>query len=494
MLYRRWFAILSVIVALALTILACGGGAAATATTAPTNTPRPTATDEPVEEPTDEPTDEPEEDPTDEPTAEPDEEPTQGIAAGELSISSSNAYVDEYDYVHVVGLLFNDTEEPVSFVELTLELVDSSGETVLTDFDDAPVDEVTFSPFLWTIGPGETSPFDYTVYLDGRDPGDWEYTVTVTDVSDGTTNRGSLEVVNDQITSDEFGTLYLTGELVNLNDEPVLVNAVAAALFDDSDNVLAGDASYNYARYLAPNGDESGNDRTPFSISLDGPVPDASSYIVYWDADLTDELDTTAGLSLQLVNAYADDFDDIHVVAVVSSEAGDLRSIQVVAGLYAEDGTVLDSATLWVPVYLGEGGAVPITFDYFSSVNSNPDELARVSSYSVQFDAYGTYESTFDVVALETANETSETASNGRVDFTGDVVNASGEALSSAIVIMALYDTEDNLVVSNWTSVYPDDETFADGESLPFSLSLYLDSEVDTTGWSFRSFVQGYVE
>ncbi len=486
---------MSVIVALALTILACGGGAAATATTAPTNTPRPTATEAPEEEPTEEPEEEPTEEPEEEPTEEPEEEPTeQGIAAGEISISSSNAYVDEYDYVHIVGLIFNDTEEPISFVELTLELVDGSGETLLTDFDDAPVDEVTFSPFLWTIGPGETSPFDYTVYTDDRDPSDWEYTVRVTDFSDGFVDRGEIEIVNDQITADEFGTLYLTGELVNLNDEPVLVNSLAAALFDDGDNVLAGDASYNYARYLAPSGDESGNDRTPFTISLDGPVPDASSYIVYWDADLTDELDTTAGLRIDLAGAYADDFDDLHVVAAVSSEAEDVLSVQVVAGLYAEDGTVLDAATLWVPVYLGPGDAVPISFDYFSSVNSNPDELARVSSYSVQFDAYGTYETSFDVVALETANESSETGSNGRVDFTGDVVNASGEALSSAIVVLALYDAEDNLVISNWTSVYPDGDTFADGESLPFSLSLYLAPDTDTTDWSFRTFVQGYVE
>jgi hypothetical protein len=485
----------SVIVALALTILACGGGAAATATTAPTNTPRPTATEAPEEEPTEEPEEEPTEEPEEEPTEEPEEEPTeQGIAAGEISISGSNAYVDEYDYVHIVGLIFNDTEEPVSFVELTLELVDGNGETVLTDFDDAPVDEVTFSPFLWTIGPGETSPFDYTVYTDDRDPSDWEYTVRVTDFSDGFVERGELEIINDQITADEFGTLYLTGELVNLNDEPVLVNSLAAALFDDGDNVLAGDASYNYARYLAPNGDESGNDRTPFSISLDGPVPDASSYIVYWDADLTDALDTTTGLRIDLAGAYVDDFDDLHVVAAVSSEAEDLLSVQLVAGLYAEDGTVLDSATLWVPVYLGPGDAVPISFDFFSSVNSNPDELARVSNYSVQFDAYGTYETSFDVVALNTANEASETGSNGRVDFTGDVVNDSGEALSSAIVVLALYDTEDNLVISNWTSVYPDGDTFADGESLPFSLSLYLAPDVDTTDWSFRTFVQGYVE
>ena len=482
---------MSVIVALALTILACGGGAAATATTAPTNPPRPTATEEPEEEPTEEPTEEPEEEPTDEP----DEEPTQqGIAAGEISISSSSAYVDDYDYVHIVGLLFNDTEDPVSFVELTLELVDADGDTVLTDFDDAPVDDVTFSPFLWTIGPGETSPFDYTVYTDDRDASDWEYTVTVTDFSDGFVERGDLEIINDQIVENEFGTLYLTGELVNLNDEPVLVNSLAAALFDDSDNVLAGDASYNYARYLAPSGDESGNDRTPFSMSLDGPVPDATSYIVYWDADLTEELDTTSGLRIDLAGAYADDFDDLHVVAAVSSEATDLLSIQVVAGIYAEDGTVLDSATLWVPVYLGPGDAVPISFDFFSNVNSNPDELARVSSYSVQFDAYGTYETSFDVVTLETANESSETASSGRVDFTGDVINDSGEALSSAIVILALYDTEDILVISNWTSVYPDGDTIADGDSLPFEISLYLAPDVDTTGWSFRTFVQGYVE
>jgi hypothetical protein len=503
MLFKRSHALLSVIVALTLAIWACSFGQAPATEAPPTRTPRPATeavvedpTAEPEDEPTEAPEDEPTEEPAEEPTEEPEDEPTEpaGIVAGEIAVTSLYGYLDEYNYYHVVGTIYNNTEEPITSIELTLELVDAGGESVLTDFDDNPVESVTFSPFLYTLAQGETSPFDYYLSIDDEDTTAWEPTVTVTGSDEADVNRAEMEIVNDQLSEDEFGTLYLTGELVNLSDEPVLVNSLAGALADADDVILAADASYSLARYLAPAGDENGNDRTPFVISLDGPADTAESSYFYWDVDVTDPIDTANDVTIDLANAFIDEFDNLHIVAAIGNEGDLVLAIQLVAGLYAEDGTVLDAATVSAPIYIGPGEFIPISFDYFSSVNSNAEELDRVDNYTVQIDSYWTYETSFDVVTLETGNESSETFGEGQVTFTGDVLNTSAEALASATLILALYDTDDNLVTSSWTSVYPEGDTFAPEASLPFELTVYLPPGEDTSGYTFSTFVQGYVK
>lgn len=495
MLHKRYLSLLSVILALSLAALACGGGGATE--TPATRTPRP-PTEEVIEEPTEEPEEEPteavEEVPTEEPVEEPTEGPGPSIVAGELAVTSLYGYVDEYDYYHVVGLLYNDTEDPLTSIELTLELVDEDGESVLTDLDDNAVDSVTFSPFLYTLSQGQSSPFDYYLSTDGQDTDGWEATVTVTESDDADVDRAEMDVINDQVSVDEFGTLYLSGELVNLSDEPVQVNGLAGALADADGVLLAADASYSFARYLAPAGDENGNDRTPFTISLDGPADDAETSYYYWDTDKTELLDTGADVTIDLADAFIDEFDDLHVIATIGNEGGEVLTVQLVAGLYAEDGTVLDAATVSAPLYLGPGESIPISFDYFSSVNSNTDELDRVDSYTVQIDPYWTYETSFEVVALETSNESSETSGEGQVTFTGDVVNTTEENLSSATLVLGLYDADDNLVTSNWTSVYPEGDSFAPDDTLSWELTVYLPPGTDTTDFTFFTYVQGYVK
>lgn len=499
MLSKRLLAILSMIVALTLATLACGGGGAATEAPDPTRTPRATAEEEPTEEVEADPTEEPEEEPTEEPEAEPTEEPEEeptaepGIVAGEVAVTTVYGYVDEYDYFHVVGLVYNDTEDAATNIELTLELVDANGDSVLTDVDGNAVDSVEFSPFLYTIAQGEVTPFDYYINASDLDPSELEGTVTVTDFDDGDVNRGSVEVVNDTVTFGEFGTIYMTGELVNLSNEPVIVNSLAGALLAPDGTALAADGSFSLTRYLAPNGDEAGNDRTPFSITLDGPAEDADTSVFYYDVDIADEVDTAALISVDITSAYVDDFDNLHIFANIGNNGDQVLSISLVGGLYAEDGTVLDAATASVPIYVGPGEVRPVSFDYFGAANSSEDVLGQVASYSIQVDPYWTYETSFDVVALETANESSE-VSDGYVTFTGDVINTSEENLSSATLILAIYDGEEVLYSSSWTSVYPDGDTIAPGATLPFEVTLYIPSDVDTSSYTFFTYVQGYVD
>ncbi|MGH2522988.1 MAG: FxLYD domain-containing protein, partial [Anaerolineales bacterium] len=200
------------------------------------------------------------------------------------------------------------------------------------------------------------------------------------------------------------------------------------------------------------------------------------------------------GLQFDQTSGYYDNFGSFHLVGTVTNNGDQFLSISLVAGLYAGDGTVLDASTLSVPFYLGEGESAPFNFEYFSNVNGNSDEAEKLDSYTVQVDPYWTYEPGTEVVALETINDDNGNEGDGQWTFRGDVVNTSDQSLSSATVVVAVYDTEDNLVATQWVGVYPSGNAIAPGDTNSFEVALYLDPDLDTTDFNFQTLVQGYVQ
>ncbi len=478
--FKLWYPFLAVLMALALAALACGGGSQtdeATATKAPTRTPQAEAEATDTEEP--------------EATAEPETTPTSQPSSGEFEISNSYSYIDNYTYVHVVGEIFNGTDEAVTNIELTVQITDSSGNTILTDSDGNPTDSLTTTPHLYTIGPGETSTFDFYASADTAEPA--EYTVEITDFASGEVERAEVEVQNAQLVFDSDGNGYLSGELVNLGGDPANINSLAGAALNADGNVVAADYTFTRANYLAPTGDESGKDRTPFVITLDGPIEEAEQWSVYYDVDVSAEADPT-GIDLVLGDAYYSDDGRLHVIGAVTNNGSDLLNVALVAGLYDADGVTLDAATLSVPIYVVPGDSVPFSFDYFPNINANEDEANRVDNYTVQVDPYWTFESSTEVVALETLNDDNEDQGDGVYYFTGDVENTSEQDLSSMTVILSIYDADDNLVATQWGGVYPEGDSFSPGDSGSFEIYVYLDPGADSSNYEFTTIVQGYVK
>ncbi len=473
---KHVFAIVSVIAALALAGLACGGGGAA-----PTETPvrvatkalAPTATQAPK------------------PTA----KPTQAVAAGELVVANQFLFKDSTDYFHVVGELRNGTQKAVTDIELTVEVKDKDGQTLLKDSSDNPADSLTFSPLLYSLGPGQASPFDYYFTTDAGEPD--SYDVTVTGQHTGEVNRGDLQAQNVQLSNDGSGSLYLTGELVNQSDQPVEIHSLAGAMLDKDDNVVAANAYGPVSRYLLPAGDPNEYDRTPFRVRIDDPGDVATQWATYWDADQVDPIDTY-DITLAPQNNYFDTYSSLHLVGNVTNDSDQTLSISLVAGIYADDGTVLDADTWTAPFYLGAGESLPYSFDYFSSLNHNSDEANKATKSIVQVDPYWTSTTSFEFVPLETQND------NGSLDgdatdqtwkFSGDVTNTSDKDLSSLIVVVGVYDG-DKLVATNWTSVYPAEgqDAIAASATVPYEVSVYLDPKEDGTKFTFKTFVQGNVK
>ena len=506
------YAIFSAMLALTLAALACNGGAAPTkaptqapaatqAVAAPSDTPQssaPTATEKaaPTTEATVESTTAPTEGAT---TAAATEAatsaPTAAALSGSLDVHGVSGYVDSLKYYRVDGLLTNGTDKPVSSIELSLQLSDSGGKTVLKDDSGNPTSTVTFQPILSEIGSGETTPFEYYFDAGDADTTGWKAEVKL-DSSEPFSDfaRAPVTVANNLLTVGSDGDIYLTGELVNGGNSPTQINNFAAALLDGSGNVAATSSFQDVARLLAPAGDASGSDRTPFVVRISGPIKGNYTPSFYIDGvpGKQSDVDGAAPVHLKLETTYVDSFNNVHMVATVSNSGTETMTARVMAGLYAQDGSVLDGSSTNAPINLAPGVSVPVHLYYFSNLNGNADLVGKVISSSAQIDPYWTFPVTNDLVTLEAGKVTTQ-VDGSSITIKGDVVNNSGQTLIDATVVVILRDADGKLVAAD--RAYTDNSgDIAPKATETWSVTVDLPTDVDATKLKIETIVQGDVK
>jgi hypothetical protein len=65
--------------------------------------------------------------------------------------------------------------------------------------------------------------------------------------------------------------------------------------------------------------------------------------------------------------------------------------------------------------------------------------------------------------------------------------------LSTETVVVAIYDGQGSLVATNDTYISPTGDSIASGEASSYEVTIYLDPNVDATGFTFKTIVQGDV-
>ncbi len=406
-----------------------------------------------------------------------------------LSITSTNAFTDSYGTYHVVGEVVNNTSAVISSIELAVEIKDASGNSLIKDDAGNITANAKVSPMLYSLAPGEASPFEYSYETSQGTPA--SYNVTISGQQSGTVNRASLNVENVQLIDDGQGWYYLTGELVNTGSKWAHINSVAGAVMDDASQVLSADWTATYATELAPAGDVAGRDRTPFEINFPNPGG-ATKWHVYLDADVTDNvIDYPLGVTIS--NTYFDQYGSFHVVGWVANNSTNLLDSLVVAGVYGTDKTVLDSSYSFVPIPIKPGANGAFSVSAFSSINYNPNQASLVSTTSIQADPWFTYPPTNDVVDLTASGET-VTKNGATWTFDGNVINSSDKSLSGATVVVTITDAQNKLIAMEYTSISPSGDAIAPGDSNTYSVSVYLDPKADTNGFTTSTVVIGDVK
>ena len=415
---------------------------------------------------------------------------TPETSAGDLVITSTNAFVDAFGTYRVVGQVDNNSSTVLNSIELTIEIKDASGTSLLKDDNGNITPNAIIYPMLYTLAPGVSSPFEYSYDTTNGTPA--SYNVTITGQATGNANRATLQWENVQLVDNGSGLYFLTGKLVNTGNQWAHIKGLAGGVLDDSNNLLSANLATTYATELAPTGDTNGYDRTPFEITFPNPGS-STKWQLYWDADVTDSA-TDFPMEVKVTNTYFDQDGSARIVGwITNNSTQTLDDSHVVAGLYAVDGTVLDAGNSIVPIPVKPGAAGPFSISEFGIVNNNPDQAALVQTCSAQVDPYFTSPASYESVDLSATEETVQ--KNGATwTFDGSVSNTSGKSLSGITLVAMVMDAQNNLVAVEYTSIFPSGDAIAAGETNSYSVSVYLNPAADATAFTTTTMIVGDVK
>ncbi len=391
-----------------------------------------------------------------------------------LEVVMVNSYTDHYGSYRVVGLVKNSSSQAVENIEVAVEIFDAGGLSLHSDIVRAA---------LYTIAPGEIAPF--TLWASESLPVAEYATATVVGYNAGEMGV-SVEMRGTAVTVDDDGDVHVTGELYNSSGDPVQINGLAAATFDADSNLKTAEVYSVASRYLDPGEDG------PFRVTMIGPaeeIANITEYLIYVDAEYTAPEDYYDLIFSEPTNNYVDTNNLFHLVGEITNNTEEYLNVDLLAAIYDDDGRVIDVASTSLPIYsLAPGETLPYDFDDWGLLNYKDGAIDDASTFSVQWDPYWTWISETEYVDLLTQNDFSE-FDNCYGRLTGEVVNDSGSVLSSAAVIVCLYDAETGQIVAmGYESLF--DEIPA-GESAEYD--VYLDTEpgVDIDAIEYIIIVKG---
>jgi len=95
-------------------------------------------------------------------------QPTQPpvVKEGKLEIASTNSYIDSFNDFNVTGEIVNNTNKTIENVTLSVSITDASGASLLKDDDGNTLEQVDVQPYIYTLAPGATAPFNYYISAD----------------------------------------------------------------------------------------------------------------------------------------------------------------------------------------------------------------------------------------------------------------------------------------------------------------------------------------
>jgi hypothetical protein len=407
----------------------------------------------------------------------------------ELYISSTNAFVDSNGTYHLVGEVNNNTNTVINSIDLTVELYDSTGASMLVDETGNITPSVIAHPLLYTLAPGSSSPFDYTFETTNGTPA--SYNVTITAQQEGSSNSVSLQAENVQLMDDGASWFFLTGKLINTSNQWVHINALAGGILDDAGKLLSANWTSTYATELAPAGDALGRDRTPFEINFPNPGG-GTQWRIFQDVNVADNV-TDFALNVQVTNSYQDQYGSTHLVGWITNNSSQALDSLVVSGLYSADGTVLDAGDAYVPIPIKPGAAAPFSISTFQSMNRNPNLAPLLASSSAQFDTWFTSPPPSEFVDLIAGNESVEKDGATWI-ISGNFTNTSGKDLSYVTVAVMVMDAQNKLIAMEYTSISPTGDSILPGDMMAYSITIYLAPSVDTTGFTTATAVVGDVK
>jgi hypothetical protein len=417
--------------------------------------------------------------------------PTATPLPQELIVAGVYDYINVNNQFEVVGTIYNGTGSPVTGVELSITATDAAGNSLVKDFFGNRVDAALFAPMISTIQPGQSAPFEFTIYGEVQPD---VYEVTISNHSQAEAAQPvNIVVENGRMVTLDNGILYVVGELVNQGDSPVQISKLVSAVMDGDGRVISVGDSLEDGFYLAPAGDPNGYDRIAFrnAVNYGGLEISAESWTTFMDVAVV-EPRTPYALTLAEPTIYQDKNGKTRLIGMVTNNSQENLEVHLIGTVYAVDGLVLDVDTLGLPLYvLGPGQSLPYEFAWLDIINQTTGEVAKIDHVKVQVDQVATAPSIYGMVPLQTSNDTHE-VSEGWWDMAGEILNNSDQNFYRNTVVIGLFDTQGKLVGTNFGYTYADGKDNIEPQDVTaYSISVYTAPEVDPATVTVKTHVQG---
>ena len=406
-----------------------------------------------------------------------------------LSITGTNSFTDPSGQYHVAGEITNSGSRGVTSVQLSIQITDASGASLLRDAGNKPVDSLTFAPLIDTIAAGQSAPFLYTLATTHGIPAAYQLHISASQpvqASPASLKSENLQIVNDGL------YYYLTGELVNPGSQWVAIQGLAGGVRSAQNFVLSAGRSSIYAGELAPSGDPAKRDRTPFVIVFPMPDVDVAQTALWLDAEVLAKPNDDAFV-FSLTNAYTDEYNNYHIVGSLTNNTSQSLDTTALVGLYTQAGKVLDADSTPVAFAVDPGQSVPFDLSSFAAINRVSGQAALISGYSAQIDPAETFAPVQPTVSLSSPDAKFQN-DFGTLTVTGNFTNSSGKNLSTVTALAVVRDASGRLIATNAISLNPPSgNVFSPNAQGSYKFYVYLDPNADTTGYSYSLLLQGMI-
>ncbi len=358
----------------------------------------------------------------------------------DLKVTSVRGYITHQGSLEVVGLVNNQSDIGVSFVQLEVEGFDSAGNSLFK--------ENAFA-IMEYLAPGEASPF--MLYIaDGSLPVQ-DYHVAVVGYHPDVIERATVNIAHERMVIDDHGDIFIVGSLINQNDFPVIVNSLGVATFDSVGQIITANAHSVLMRYLAP------GQVGFFRVMMNGPrdgTSQISRSVVYIDAQRS-EPQPEIPFTIVASRDYLDTFGSFHLVGEVTNRSESHYKVNLLAAIYDSNGEVIDASDLGLPfAVIAPGESVPFDFSHWGPLNTKEGLLVTAEHFVVYIDYYWTWIPTSEVIELPLEDQR-EDFGDDEATFSGKVVNNAGSPLSSATIVVALKDIQENkIMATNYDFIY----------------------------------------
>jgi hypothetical protein len=451
---------------IALIVLFCVagcGGETATATLVSTNTPQPTDTPRLTDTAT--PTDTPEPTstltppPTNTPMLEPTEPPTEEPSSPDVPpvdvLQSSLYFDDRLGWAHIIGLLANNSEQPLRSVRVLASLLDAEG----TFFNSAS----TVALINLTLS-GEAVPFHFML-SNASELADYELVAQFDeadddDVAETCRNFG----IRDATGKADAQGYNISGLVENRCDTRVDFIRVVGSVFDAEDQLTGVGMTTAKLDMLAP------SQASPFELILtDVSAEDATRFVLLAEADVIEQPDAEEeiGPAVEILQSstYAGGLDIPHIIGVLRNNTNrPFKFVEIVASTFDEDGKFVDSGTTFAMVeVLLPGEVVPFEMSFFDSPAFASYELA------VEFDEVDPEDLKETCREFEISN-TASSADFAGYEITGQVTSRCAETVNFVEIIAAVYDATGRLIGVDLA--FSEMDELAPGATSPFTLPM----------------------